>query len=88
MESKRPTKTDAVAAAAHNARWGLVLFFIYVVLYSGFVALAAFFPERMAEPTPIGSVNLAVVYGIGLIVAALALAAVYLFAARSTDPSR
>lgn len=59
-----------------NARIGLVLFTVYVVLYGGFVLLNAYSPETM-EWTPIAGINLAIVYGFGLIVAALVLALLY-----------
>jgi uncharacterized membrane protein (DUF485 family) len=59
-----------------NARVGLRLFAVYLVLYAGFVLLAAFAPAVM-EHTPAAGVNLAVWYGFGLIAAALALALVY-----------
>jgi uncharacterized membrane protein (DUF485 family) len=55
---------------------GLILFAIYLVLYGGFVVLNAFFPASM-EATPLAGVNLAIWYGLGLIVAALGLALVY-----------
>ena len=69
----------------HNARWGLILFAIYVALYLGFMILAAFNPEQMAKPTPVAGINLAIVYGVGLIVAALVLAFVYTLVSRSPD---
>ncbi|MEO8496331.1 MAG: DUF485 domain-containing protein [Planctomycetota bacterium] len=59
-----------------NSRIGLVLFAVYLLLYGGFVFLSAFAPDVM-ETTPIAGVNLAILYGFGLIVAALALALVY-----------
>jgi len=61
---------------SYNARVGLVLFVIYLVFYGGFVLLSAFAPEMM-ETTPVAGVNLAILYGFGLIVAALLLAVVY-----------
>jgi uncharacterized membrane protein (DUF485 family) len=64
-----------------NARNGLVLFGIYVILYLGFMLLSAFAPQRMQQPVLAG-VNLAIVYGMGLIVAALALALIYMFLCR------
>jgi uncharacterized membrane protein (DUF485 family) len=60
-----------------NARNGLLLFAVYVALYLGFMLLNAFSPERMQKPVLAG-VNLAIVYGVGLIVAALVLALVYM----------
>ena len=60
----------------HNARVGLILFCVYLILYAGFVLLNAFAAERM-ESTPLAGVNLAILYGVGLIIAALVLAIVY-----------
>ena len=64
-----------------NARLGLVLFAVYLVLYGGFVLINAFAPDMM-DVTPIAGINLAILYGFGLIVAALGLAAVYGYACR------
>ena len=65
-----------------NSRFGLVLFLIYVLLYAGFMALNAFAPHLMSR-MPFGGVNLAIVYGLGLIVAAFVLALIYATSARS-----
>jgi uncharacterized membrane protein (DUF485 family) len=62
--------------ASRNARIGLVLFTIYLLFYGGFVAINAFTPEEM-EKTPFAGLNLAIVYGFALILAAFALALVY-----------
>ena len=62
---------------SNNAtRLGLALFAVYLLLYTGFVLLAAFAPELM-EATPIAGVNLAIWYGFGLIAAAILLALAY-----------
>lgn len=69
-----------------NAKTGLVLFCVYLVLYGGFVLLNAFAPDTM-EITFSG-VNLAILYGFGLIIAALALSLIYGFLCkRSSDES-
>ncbi len=68
---------------SRNARIGLILFAIYLVLYAGFVFVNAFAPELM-EVTPIAGVNLAILYGFGLIIAALALALLYGWLCRPT----
>ena len=47
-----------------NTRLGLILFFIYVAFYGGFVLLNAFAAHTM-EWTPIAGVNLAILYGFG-----------------------
>jgi uncharacterized membrane protein (DUF485 family) len=67
-----------------NSRIGLVLFGIYLVLYGGFVLLNAFSPETM-EKTPMAGVNLAILYGFGLIIAALVLALLYGWICQSGD---
>jgi len=67
---------DRPEAVKRNSRYGLVLFAVYVALYGGFIFLAVFRPAAMAEPV-LGGVNLAIVYGFALIVAALVLALIY-----------
>ncbi len=71
-----PSADESPILAARNAKIGMVLFVIYLVLYAGFVLLCAFAPERMAE-RPAAGVNLAIWYGFGLLGAALGLALVY-----------
>ncbi len=67
-----------------NARLGMILFVVYLVLYAGFVLINAFNADLM-EVTVYSGLNLAIVYGFGLIVAALVLALIYGLACRS-DP--
>jgi uncharacterized membrane protein (DUF485 family) len=71
---------------AHNARVGLILFFLYLALYGGFIGIAAVNPHAMATPVLAGA-NLAVVYGLGLIVAAFALALLYMVLCRNEPPA-
>ena len=61
-----------------NARIGLILFCVYLALYGGFVFLNAFSAESM-EATPVSGVNLAIIYGFGLIISAIILSVVYGF---------
>jgi uncharacterized membrane protein (DUF485 family) len=72
---------DHPEIAARNSKYGLILFAVYLLLYGGFMLLTAFDPKRMAEPSLFG-VTLAVVYGFGLIVAALVLAGIYMYLCR------
>ena len=81
---QRPPDDDHPEISARNARYGLWLFAIYVALYAGFMGLSAFEPQIMSK-TPFGGVNLAIIYGFGLIVAALLLALVYMLLCRSRD---
>ena len=55
---------------------GLKLFGLYLAAYGAFVALNAFWPDVMKRPA-IAGVNLAIVYGFGLIVGAFVLAVLY-----------
>lgn len=71
---------------ARNARIGLRLFAVYLFFYTGFVLLNAFRPETM-RMTPIEGVNLAILYGFGLIVAAFLLAILYGFLCKSETAS-
>lgn len=54
----------------------MLLFVVYLLFYSGFVLLNAFAPQVM-ESTPIAGVNLAILYGIALIVSAFVMALLY-----------
>jgi uncharacterized membrane protein (DUF485 family) len=59
-----------------NARIGLILFSVYLILYCGFVFLNAFAPDIM-ETKPIAGLNLAILYGFGLIVSAVLMSLFY-----------
>jgi len=89
MQATSPDKPDKPATAAPhiddhpevsaaNARAGLALFFVYLAFYAGFMGLAAFAPSVMGRPAVAG-VNLAIVYGMGLIGGALVVAAIYMW---------
>ena len=73
--------------ANRMTRLGLVLFAVYLALYTGFVLLAAFAPELM-EAAPLAGVNIAIWYGFGLIVAAIVLALIYGWACGPSERSR
>ena len=71
-------------ATSYNARLGLWLFALYLALYAAFVYLSAFRNDLMARPV-LGGVNLAIVYGFGLIFAAFVLAVVYMLLCKSEE---
>ena len=60
----------------YNTRLGLILFCVYLVLYLGFVLINAFQADVM-DTVVLAGLNLAIVYGFALIVAALVLALIY-----------
>jgi uncharacterized membrane protein (DUF485 family) len=66
---------------SQHSRIGLTLFAVYLAFYGGFVLLAGFAPKVM-ERKPFAGVNLAIWYGLALIVVAFALALVYGWARR------
>lgn len=68
--------------STRNARYGLVLFVFYLVLYGAFVLINTFQPELM-DRVPAAGVNLAIWYGFGLIAMALVLALIYAWLCRS-----
>jgi len=60
-----------------KARLGVWMFLLYAVIYAGFVVINVAKPAWMDWVLPGIGLNLAVVYGFGLIVLAFALALVY-----------
>ena len=68
-----------------HSRLGFFLFSIYLILYGGFVLINAFRPDWM-QVQPLGGVNLAILYGFGLILAAFVLALIYGIFARDESP--
>jgi len=67
---------DDPATSARNARIGMRLFLGYLLVYLSYVVLVAFRPDWM-RLTPWRGVNLAVAYGLTLIIAAFLLSLVY-----------
>jgi len=78
---------DHPEVISRNARRGLGLFAIYFALYAGFVGANVFAPQTMTSTFngSLGGPNLAVVSGIGLIFAAIALSLVYMRMTRLPD---
>jgi len=63
-------------AIKHKTRIGLFLFFVYCLIYSGFVGINALMPKLMEKEIAFG-LNLACVYGFGLILFAIVLGVIY-----------
>ena len=66
---------DPVRDRRHS-RIGLVLFAIYLAIYAIYVVVNAFWPTVM-DAVPLAGVNLAILYGFGLIGGAIVLALIY-----------
>jgi uncharacterized membrane protein (DUF485 family) len=71
-----PKEEEDPRIAVRNARYGMILFVVYLLFYAGFVGLNAFNPKQM-EATPALGLNLAILYGFALIIAAMVLALIY-----------
>jgi len=67
---------EAEIARRQNMRLGMALFGIYLVQYVAFVVISAFYPDAM-EWRPLGGLNLALLFGFGLIASAILLAFIY-----------
>lgn len=75
------------AARRWNARLGLNLFLLYLLLYSGFVLISALAPQQMERIVAAG-LNLAVVYGFVLIAAAFVMAMIFGIMCRTDSEPR
>jgi len=63
-------------ASSYKMRLGMWMFLMYAAIYAGFVAINVLSPLSMEKIIVFG-LNLAVVYGFGLIIFALILALIY-----------
>ena len=61
-----------------KTRLGVRLFFIYFIIYFGFVFIGTLYPKILGMEA-IGGLNLAIVYGMGLIVLAIVMGLIYNF---------
>lgn len=73
-EPAAETKEDN--AVPYKTRLGVIMFILYAIVYAGFVIINITTPTLM-EMTIIFGLNLAVVYGFGLIILSLVLALIY-----------
>jgi uncharacterized membrane protein (DUF485 family) len=69
-------KAEKDNASEWKAKLGIKLFWLYCVIYMGFVGIAVFSPETMRIKVFAGT-NLAIIYGMALIIFAIILGLVY-----------
>lgn len=62
-------------ASAYKTRLGVIMFLVYAAVYAAFILIGVFAPSWMRAD--VGSLNVAIVYGFGLIGLAVVLAFVY-----------
>ncbi|WP_164111932.1 MULTISPECIES: DUF485 domain-containing protein [Sphingobacterium] len=70
------TAEEKEIVTQQKSKLGVRLFFVYLICYAGFVILGVFKYELLAT-TVFAGLNLAVAYGIGLIVFAVVLGVIY-----------
>ncbi len=75
MEHGTPTGWRKEKSEGAKTKLGLYLFLVYSAVYFTFVFICVFNPRLMA--TDVGSLNLAIAFGFGLIVFAIILALIY-----------
>jgi len=68
--------TERDHASGQKAKIGIGLFIFYSLVYAGFVAINVFKPQWMEIKTLMG-MNLAVLYGFGLIILAIVMGLIY-----------
>ena len=72
----KPDESEDASLVARNTKIGTTLFVIYSACYSVFVLVNTFMPDWM-DVTPLAGVNLAVLSGFSLIIAAFLMALLY-----------
>ena len=80
MSHDEVTRDEKDNAASVKAKIGLWMFLIYTIVYAGFIVLTISVPDIMG--TDIGKINLAILYGLVLIVFAVILAFIYHYLCR------
>lgn len=63
------------SSTKYKARLGVIMFLIYALIYSSFIFINVAYPQWMK--VSIGSLNVAIVYGFGLIIIAIVQAFIY-----------
>ncbi len=76
MDHGPAVKLGEDLASDKKASLGIKFFFIYTLVYVGFVAINTISPKLM-EKTVLMGLNLAVVYGMGLILLAIVMGLIY-----------
>lgn len=70
------TTEEKEIVTRQKSKLGVRLFFVYLICYAGFVALGVFNYELLST-TVFSGLNLAIVYGMGLILFAIVLGVIY-----------
>lgn len=76
LHEPAPVSEEKDNSSDWKAKLGIKLFWLYCIIYMGFVGTAVFSTKLMKKPVLAGT-NLAIVYGMGLIIFAVILGLIY-----------
>ena len=76
MLHKPAVESGVDQTAPQKARLGIIMFILYLIIYAGFVIIGVLSPATLGV-NAIGGLNLAFVYGMGLIVLAIIMGLIY-----------
>ena len=77
MEHGPPSEWQEDKSEGFKVRLGLIMVAFFTIIYFAFIILAVTNPQAMAND--VGSLNVAVVYGFGIIIVAIIQALIYNF---------
>jgi len=77
MEHGPPPELQEEKSEGFKAKLGLIMVAFFTIVYFAFIILAITYPQAMAND--VGSLNVAVVYGFGIIIVAIIQALIYNF---------
>jgi uncharacterized membrane protein (DUF485 family) len=69
------TEWQAEKSQAFKAKLGIIMFVVYTPIYLAFILISVISPSFMAKD--VGSLNVAIVYGFGIIILAIIQAVIY-----------
>jgi uncharacterized membrane protein (DUF485 family) len=75
MEHGPATEWQVEKSQNYKAKLGLVMFAIFTPIYLAFIFICVISPSTMAKD--VGSLNIAIVYGFGIIILAIIQAVIY-----------
>jgi uncharacterized membrane protein (DUF485 family) len=75
MDHGPATEWQTEKSQDFNARLGIVMFAVFTPIYLAFILIAVISPTTMGKD--VGSLNVAIVYGFGLIILAILQAIIY-----------
>jgi uncharacterized membrane protein (DUF485 family) len=83
MEHGQPEKWKTEKSEGFKTRLGIIMFAIFTPIYLSFILVSVMSPSFMA--TDLGQVNVAIMYGFGIIILAVALAVIYNYICSSKE---